>query len=124
MIIDLRPPSFAEESRGKAVFAKSVFKARQSVPFGMEINPKSYLPTRTAIDKSMEDLLAEWEQNFILKLQTDIIDGDVAISIAGGTLKAQGRHFFDFTMHHFGIQRGKQFYHRQRFESKRVLYYS
>ena len=108
-MIDLRHPSFGEESEGMAAFAKSVFKARKSVPCGVEINPKLYLPTLTAIDKSIEDILAQLKQNFILKLRTDILGGDVAISIAGAKLKAQGRHFFGFTMNHFGIQKGKQF---------------
>ena len=45
---------FAEEYEGIVLFAESVFKAWQTVPFRVSINWKFYLPKKTAINASLE----------------------------------------------------------------------
>ena len=57
VILDLRTISFAENQEGIAQYAKSVFTAGQTVPHGVEINPKSNLSTSTATVSSLSKII-------------------------------------------------------------------
>ena len=107
VLLDLRPLTFASENEGMAAFAKSIFEAGQSVPYGIRISPKSYLPTKTAINSSLDELIGELQRKFGAKLKDSLLLQGGAVSIDGVTLKAQGRHFYDFTLHHVDIVKGQ-----------------
>ena len=63
-MFDLRPKSFAEAHKGIALFAESIFKTVQTIPYGVTINRKSHLPTKTAIDPSIEKMVHDWRISF------------------------------------------------------------
>ena len=63
VLMDLRPLTFAENNLGMEAYAKSVFEAGQSVSYGVNINPKSYLPTRTAVMSSLSKLIEVQRKN-------------------------------------------------------------
>ncbi len=44
VVLDLHPLSIADFHKGMSHFAELIFKAGQSVPRGVNINPKFYLP--------------------------------------------------------------------------------
>ncbi len=107
IILDLRPMKFAEEHEGMAIFAESIFKAGQTIPYGVSINRQSYLPTRTAIRSSLEKMVQKWRLSFRGYLNNELMSSGGAVSIDGMTLKIQARHFLDFTVHHIHVQKGK-----------------
>ena len=115
---------FAEDQEGIALFAESIFKAGQTIPYGVSINRKSYLPTKTAINSSLEKMVHDWRISFSKYLKNELMSSGGAVSIDGVTLKIQGRHFLDFTVHHMHIRKGKTALERPTFSiiSSTVLF--
>ena len=88
-----------------AIFAESIFKAGQTIRYGVSINRQSYLPTRIAIRSSQETMVHEWHSSFRGYLNNELMSSGGALSIDGVTLKIQGRHFLDFAVHHIHVQK-------------------
>ncbi len=107
VILDLRPMRFAEEHEGIVIFTESIFKAGQTIPYGVSINRKSYFPTKTAINSSLERMLHYWRTSFRKYLKNELMSSGGAMSIDGVTLKIKGRHFLDFTLHYMNIRKVK-----------------
>lgn len=107
VVLDLRPLSFAENREGMTSFARSVFLAGQSVPVGVSINPQSYLPSRTAVKSSLDRLEAHLKARFLKKLHVDLLKQGGAVSVDGVMLKLQGKHYYDFTIHHMEMKLSK-----------------
>ena len=120
----LRPRKFAEEREGIALFAESIFKARQTIPFGLSINRNSYLPTKTAINASLEKLVHDWRTSFGKLLKDELTSSGRAVTIDVVTLKVQDRHFLDFTVHHMHMTEPKSVLEKPRFSivSSTVLF--
>ncbi len=118
VILDLRPLSFAEEHEGIATFAESVFKAGQTIPYGVSVNRKSYLPTRTAVNTALTNLVKKWREKFSVHLKSSLMSLGGAVSVDSVTLKIQNRHFLDFTVHHLTIAEGRTVLERPSFTIK------
>ena len=109
---------FAEDHEGITQFAESIFKAGQTVPYGVSINRKSYIPTKTAINTSLKTMVRERRDAFKEYLKKDLISTGGAVTIDGVTLKVQGRQFLDFTLHHFHMEKTKTLLELPRFSIK------
>ena len=107
VILDSRPLNSAEDKEGMAACAKAAFESWQSVPCGIPINRKSYLPSLTAINTAMKYLLSEQLEIFAAKLRAVLSELGCAVLIDGATLKLQDRHFYDSAMHHVYIVKRK-----------------
>lgn len=105
VVLDLRPMGFTENREGMAAYAKAVFSAGQSVPVGIPINAKSYLPSRTAIKSSLDRLEVKLCAIFSKELRTNLLSQGGAVSVDGVTLKLQGKQYYDFTIHHISMKR-------------------
>ena len=64
VLLDLRPLSFAENRPGMAAYARAVFEAGQYVPYGVAINPESYLLTNFSIMSYFFKLIEEQKKGF------------------------------------------------------------
>jgi len=104
-ILDNRPLGFTDNHPGIAAFATEVFKAGQSVPVGIDINPKSYLPSRGAVSDAITRLVANMRKNFIDVLKARIGGYGGAVTVDGVTLKIQGKHYYDFTVHYMAVRK-------------------
>ena len=115
---------FAEEHEGIALFAESILKAGQTAPFGVSINRNSYLPTKTAINASLEQLVHDWRTSFRKYLNDELISSGGAVTIDAVTLKVQGRQFLDFTVHHMHMTKPKSILEKPNFSiiSNTVLF--
>ena len=124
VMLDLRPLSFAEDHEGIAAFAESIFKAGQSIPYGVPVNRKSYLPTRSAVNTALTGLVEEWREKFTLQLKSNLMSLGGAVSVDSVTLKVQNRHFLDFTVHHLTISEGRTVLERPSFtiQSSTILF--
>ena len=71
----------------------------QSVPENETINPRSYLPGRTAVTNAVKDLSHKCRQDFVSELRKGSLQHGGAITIDGVHLKVQGKHFYDFNLH-------------------------
>lgn len=109
VVLDLRPYGFAENHDGMVRFAQSIFKAGQTVPFGVNIDKKSYIPSRTGVKNAVQKLAVRKRQEFAKLLQEKYNALGGAITIDGVNLKLQNRHYYDFTIHHFDMKRSKAF---------------
>ncbi len=89
-----------------SAYAEAVFKARQSTPLGVFVNKKSYLPTRSAINSSVESILESMRTKFSRQLPELLTNVGGAVSI-DGVLKIKGRHNIDFTLHHVYVVKQK-----------------
>ena len=107
VLLELRPMRFAEDHEGIAQFAESIIKAGQTVPYGVSFNRKSYLPTKAAINTSLETMVGEWCDAFKEYLKNDLISAGGGVSIDGVTLKVQDRQFLDFTVDHFHMKKNQ-----------------
>lgn len=54
VVLDLRPLGFTEKKEGIVALAEAVFKAGQSIPYGVPINRELYLPSRSAGKASLQ----------------------------------------------------------------------
>ena len=104
--------NFSEGHEGIALLAESIFKAGQTIPYGVSINRKSYLPMKTAIHSSMDKMVGEWRESFKTYLKNELLGSWGAVSIDRVTLKMQGRNFLDFTMHHVDMKKGNSILER------------
>lgn len=59
IILDLLPVIFAKGNQGIAIFAEPIFKAGQTIPYGVPINWKSYLPMKTTTNSCLEWIFHE-----------------------------------------------------------------
>ena len=64
VMLELEPKSYAEAHEGIAIFDESIFKAGQTIPYGVTIDWKSYLPTKTSVDSSLEKMVHDWRISF------------------------------------------------------------
>jgi len=103
VILDIRPLSFTDNQAGIAAFATQVFKAGQSVPSGIKINPKSYLPSRGAVVDALTRIGKELRIKYSKTLSDRLKRLGGAVSVDGVSLKIQNRHYYDFTMHHMDV---------------------
>jgi len=104
VILDLRPLGFAENNPGIAAFATEVFKAGQTCPTGFTINPKSYLPSRQAVTDAISRTAKQLRTQFAKQLHDNVKGLGGAVTVDGVTLKMQGRHYYDYTLHHIEIK--------------------
>jgi len=104
-ILDMRPLGFTDNHPGKAAFATEIFKAGQSVPVGITINPKSYLPSRQAVSDAVSRIAADLRKNYAKVLLERVSGLGGAVTVDGVTLKIQGKHYYDFTVHQLSIQK-------------------
>lgn len=118
VVLDLRPLGFAACHEGIGKYAEAVFKAGQSVPFGANISTNSYIPSRTAVTNALSRLAEEKRRKFARMLQDSLNDFGGAVTIDGVNLKLQNRHFYDFTVHHIHICRGKTIHAAPTFDMK------
>jgi len=118
VMLDLRPFSFAESHEGMACYAEAVFKAGQTVPHGVPINRASYLPSHIAVKNALSRLVSAQKTKFT-KLFHETYNGlGGAITIDGVHLKVQGKHYYDFTVHHIDIVRANPFLDKPEFNMK------
>ena len=97
--LDLRPLSFCDGHRGMTMFAKALFELGKTVPVHESVNPKSYLPGKTAVTASVKELAHSLRENFKRKMVAGCIANGGAVSVDGVHLKANGKHYYDFTVH-------------------------
>ena len=83
-------------------FAQTIFEMGQSVPENGTIDPKSYIPGRTAISNAVKGLSSKPRQDFVSELRKGSLQYGGPIEIEGVHLKVQGKHFYDFTLHFTG----------------------
>lgn len=107
VVLDVRPLGFAENKSGMEAYAGAVFRAGQSVPNGVVISSKSYLPSRTAVNSSVSRLANDLRKMFAARMERELKRIGGAITIDGLSLKLQGRHYYDFTLHYISIQKPK-----------------
>lgn len=88
-------------------FLKAIFLAGRSVPFGIEINPKSYLPSVSAVYASFSLTAVDLRQEFELKLVNQLSLLGRAVSIDGASIRVQGRRHYDFAFHYIGMRQPK-----------------
>ncbi len=105
VVLDLRPLSFTENHEGMNCLLRSVFEVGQSIPLGVTVEKKTYIPSRTAMCNSMKKMVEELRHEFRDKHMKSILSLGGAISTNGVTLKAQNKHYYDFTIHHFIIRK-------------------
>jgi len=105
VLMDLRPFGFAENHEGIAKYAEAVFKAGQTVPYGANISPSSYLPSRTAVRNALGRITTQMKNSFALKFESTLKSLGGAVTIDGLHLKLQGRHYYDLTIHHMNIHK-------------------
>ena len=103
VIQDLRPLSFTENKPGMASLLESVFVAGQTVPAGVRVNPKSYIPSRTAIGNSVCKQAESLRRAFAILLRDKILSWVDAVSGDHVVLKVQCRPLYDFTLHHIKV---------------------
>lgn len=99
VVPDLRPLSFSY-CTGMAEYSEAVFKAGQSVPAGMNVARKSYIPGRTLVADLVTKLAKEFITKFRKRFYESIDKLGGGATIDGVSLKVQGRHYFDFTVHY------------------------
>ena len=61
-------------------------------------------PTKTAIDPALEKTVHDWSISFGKYLKNHLMMFEGAVLIEDMTLKVQGQHFLDFTLHHVQIR--------------------
>ena len=118
VILDLRPIGFTDNHPGIASFAEAVFKAGQSVPSGITINPKSYLPSKYAVTSALTEIGCELRSKFKNVLEKKLIGLGGAVTVDGVSLKLQRRHYYDFTFHHIHVIPSKTVIGNPEFEIK------
>jgi len=118
VVLDLRPLGFAENHDGIAKYAEAVFKAGQTVPFGANISTNSYVPSRTAVKNALERLAVQKRKNFARIFLESLESLGGAVTIDGVNLKVQGRHYYDFTVHHIDVVRPKSVLDLPKFQLK------
>ena len=89
VVLDLWSFSFAQNNPSMAAYGKAVFKAGQSVPYGVAVNLQSYLPSQAAVKSSLERMVASLRAKFSTFLQTKLMVSGGAVTIDSVTLKAQ-----------------------------------
>jgi len=104
-ILDMRPLEFTDNHPGIAAFATEVFKAGQSVPVGIVINLKSYLQSCGAVSDAVSRIAAELRKSYTKVLHERKSGRGDAVTVDGVTLKIQGKHYYDFTVHHMSIKK-------------------
>ena len=107
--VDVRPLSFCDGHPEMKDFAQSIFEMGQSVPENEKIDPKSYLPGRTAVTSAVKELSEQLRSNFTSEVQNGLLEYGGAATIDGVHLKVQGKHYFDFTLHFMDIQEKGRF---------------
>ena len=85
----------------------AVFQAGQSIPCGIKVHPKSYIPSRTSLGNSLTSLASVMRHEFRKILVDTILPFGGAISVDVVTLKVQNRHFYEFTFHHIDVKKPK-----------------
>ena len=93
LVLDLRPFSFAQNNPRMAAYFEAVFKAVQSVLYGVAVNRQFYLPSHAAVKSSLERMLASLRAKFSTFLQTKLMVSGGAVTIDSVSLKAQGKHY-------------------------------
>ena len=99
VVVDIQPLSFCDGHARMRSFAKTIFELGQKVPANELIDPKSYLPGRTAVTTAVKELRDESRQNFIAQMHSGKLRYGGAATIDGVHLNLHGRHYYDFTLH-------------------------
>ena len=98
---DLCLMSFTDRNKdGMKTYVPAVFKAGPSVPLGVNVNPDSYMPTRTVLTAALNELPHEHCDKFQYLLKNEILAVVGAVSIYGVNLKVQRKHCYDVTLHY------------------------
>ncbi len=83
----------------------SVFKAGQSVPLDVKMDPESYMPSLTVVTMSLEKLARQYQHQLRDKLRNSILSIGGAISINGVNITVQGKLYYDMTLHYVLYER-------------------
>ena len=67
--LDTRPLSFCDGHAGMREFARAIFEMGQTVPSHEKIDPKSYLPGRTAVTCAVKELSESLRAKFVLEMK-------------------------------------------------------
>ena len=107
-----------------AAYTKTAFEAGQSTDLGIYVNEQSYLPSRTAINVSIKEILERERTKFAEDLGLILKNVGGAVSIDSATLKIQGRHYIDFTLQYVEVIRQKDVVSAPKFkiQSKTILF--
>ncbi len=86
-MLDLRPLRITENHAGMVAYAEAIFMVGQCVPVGVVINPKSHLPSHTAVISSLQNMVVSFQSNFVQEMQNSIFQLGGAVSIDGCTFR-------------------------------------
>ena len=75
-----------------AHFTKTIFELGQSVPVNEEIDPKSYLPSRTTVINAVHVLSLSFRKLFRANLNTDPLRFGGAVTVDDVHSKLKGTH--------------------------------
>ncbi len=96
LVLDLRPLSFTENQEVMACLLQAVFEAGQSIPLGVTVDKKGYIPSRTAICNAIEDMLRELRITFKEKHLNSVLSTGGAITTDVVTLKCRTNTMMTF----------------------------
>ena len=71
--LDIRPLSFRDGHAGIRYFAQAIFEMGHTVPESERIDPKSYLPGRTAVTNAVRDLPASLRTKFVADMKQGLL---------------------------------------------------
>ncbi len=101
---DLRPLSFCDGHPGMSEFAKALVELRQTVPVHENVEPMSYFPGQTAVTTAVKEFPHSMQKQFLEEMIDGCIKHRGAVSADWVHLKANGKHYYDFTVHFMRIK--------------------
>ena len=86
-----------------AHLTRTIFELEQSVPVNEEIDPKSYLLSKTTVTNANHDLSLSICELFKANLDKGPLRFGGTVSVDGVHLKVKGAHYYDFTVHYMEL---------------------
>lgn len=99
--MDFRPLSFTDNKDEMAFLLESVFKLGQSILADDYIVVKSYIPKKDTVKHELQQHAKETRAIYMSKFLARHMALGRAMSVDGLTLKIQGKHYYDLTLHYF-----------------------
>ena len=103
--LDLRPLSFCDGHPGMIKFAKALFELGQTVPVQEDVEPMSYSPGQTAVTTAVKELAHSSRKQFLKEMTDGCLKNGGAVSVHGVHIKANGKLYYDFTVHFMRVKR-------------------
>ncbi len=88
-------------------FARTLSKLGQTVPFYEKVDPKSYLPGKSAVSKAVKEMAQGPRKEFVQEMQRGSFKSGGAVSVDRMHVKVSVKHFIDFTVHYMFVTRKK-----------------